>query len=92
MLTVTGTDQVLDDAPIMPVALECEYMVNFGISPLEAIGCATANGARVLGMSDRFGTIADGLAADLLLVDGDPSQDIKALTSVRAVFKDGKAV
>lgn len=87
---VTGTDQVMDDAPTSPVARECRYMVEYGISPLQAIECATANGAAVLGMGHELGQVREGYLADLLVVAGNPVQDIAALEQVRAVVSKGE--
>ena len=56
---VTGTDQVLGGAPVSPVARECQYMVDYGITPLEAIACATKNCAEVLGMGDELGQVRE---------------------------------
>ncbi len=50
-----------------------------GFSPLEAIGCATKNGAELMRMQDRIGTLAPGKLADLVVVDGDPLKDIAVL-------------
>ena len=87
---VTGTDQVLGGAPVSPVARECQYMVDYGITPLEAIACATKNCAEVLGMGDELGQVRENYLADLIAVDGDPSKDILALKNVRAVILKGE--
>ena len=59
---------------------EAEILVNeLGLSPLEAIVCATANGAIAMRMEDRVGTIAEGRLADVLVLDGDPLADIRLL-------------
>ena len=50
-----------------------------GFSPLEAISCATRNGAELMRMADRIGTLQPGKLADLVVVDGDPSRDISVL-------------
>jgi imidazolonepropionase-like amidohydrolase len=50
-----------------------------GFSPLEAIGCATRNGAELMRMADRIGTLQQGKLADLVVVDGDPLRDISVL-------------
>lgn len=87
---ITGTDQVMDDAPTSPVARECQYMVDFGITPLEAIACATKNCAEVLEMGHELGQVKENYLADLIVVDGDASQDILALRSIRAVVARGE--
>jgi imidazolonepropionase-like amidohydrolase len=68
---------------------EVELLVEAGFSPLEAIQIATENGAKFLGESDRFGTIAAGKAADLVVIRGDPSKTIADVEKVELVFKDG---
>ena len=50
-----------------------------GFSPLEAITCATRNGAELMRMADRIGTLQPGKLADLVVVDGDPLRDITLL-------------
>ena len=50
-----------------------------GFSPLEAISCATRNGAELMRMADRIGTLQPGKLADLVVVDGDPLRDISVL-------------
>ena len=61
-------------------ARELSFFVNFvGFSPLEVLTCATKNGAKILGRLDEIGTVEAGKLADLLIVDGDPLQDIRVL-------------
>jgi imidazolonepropionase-like amidohydrolase len=48
--------------------------------------------AQAIGFDDQLGTLEPGKIADLIVVDGDPSEDISALSRVRAVFKDGVRV
>lgn len=87
---VTGTDQVMGGAPVSPVARECQYMVDFGISPLEAIACATKNGAEVLGLGGELGQIRENYLADVIVVNGDASKDILALKKICAVVTKGR--
>ncbi len=68
---------------------EVELLVEAGFTPLEAIRIATQNGARYLGRDKQVGTVAPGKQADLIVVRGDPSHDIKDIENVEVVFKDG---
>src|SRR5262245_50308369 len=68
---------------------EVELLVEAGFSPLDAIRIATLNGARYLGRDKQVGSLAPGKQADLIVVRGDPSQNIKAIENVETVFKDG---
>jgi len=61
-----------------------------GQPPLEAITSATSVGARALGMGNEIGSIAPGLQADIIAVDGDPSKDITALRRIVFVMKGGR--
>lgn len=68
---------------------EVELLVEGGFTPLEAIHIATSNGAEFLGESDKIGTLAVGKAADIVVLQGDPSAVIKDIEKVELVFKDG---
>ena len=61
-----------------------------GQRPMDAIISATAVAAESLGMSDTIGRIAKGYQADIIAVNGDPSVDIRALTRVTFVMRDGR--
>ncbi|MET8847940.1 amidohydrolase family protein [Amycolatopsis sp. NPDC004625] len=67
---------------------ELQYLVAAGLTPAQALRAATATTARRFGLSDR-GRIAEGLRADLLLVDGDPTTDIADTLNTRAVWRRG---
>ncbi len=71
---------------------EFELMVEFGMSPAEAIKAATRNAADLLGLADRIGSLEVGKQADLIAVEGDPLADVRLLKSVRFVMKEGRVV
>jgi imidazolonepropionase-like amidohydrolase len=73
-------------------AREIELMVAYGMPAADALKSATAIAARVLHMETRVGQVKSGLLADLLVVDGNPGQDISALRRVRLVMKGGSIV
>jgi len=68
---------------------EVELLVEAGFAPVEAIHIATSNGAEFLGELDKIGTLAAGKAADIAVIHGDPSANIKDIEKVEMVFKDG---
>lgn len=93
VLVATGTDTDACSHPqASPVARECGYMVQYGISPMEAIACATSNGAKALGMEDSLGLLCGGYLADMIAVKGNPGEDIRALEEVQAVWQEGTCV
>jgi imidazolonepropionase-like amidohydrolase len=63
-----------------------------GYTPLESITAATLNGARVIGIDHRTGTVRVGMEADLVVVDGDPLTDTRVFFEPRLVVSDGKLV
>jgi imidazolonepropionase-like amidohydrolase len=85
---VFGTDAVAGLAG--HTAPEFERRVALGMSTKQAIVHATSTPARVLGMADKIGDLNPGMAADIIAVDGNPLDDIKALGRVTFVMKDGK--
>ena len=97
VLVLLGTDA--NQAPGVPANVpygesahrELELLVEAGLAPVEALFAATAGVADLFGMADR-GRIAQGLRADLVLVDGDPTRNIAATRSVRAVRSAGRDI
>ena len=73
-----------------PMAQEFPYMIQFGMTPMQAIQAATSRAAEMLGMKGQLGVIAPGAYADVVAVSGDPVKDVKALEKVVFVMKDGK--
>jgi imidazolonepropionase-like amidohydrolase len=70
-------------------ARELGFMVEAGMTPMNAIRAATSSAAELLGVQDRLGTIEPGKLADLIAVPGDPLADIDLLRDVRFVMKEG---
>ena len=69
-----------------------EAYAEAGMTPMEIIRAATRNGAELLGMADRIGTLEGGKLADIIAVPGDPLKDMKALEHARFVMKGGVVV
>ena len=81
--------------PMMPhgdYVSEMEVYVGHGISPADIVVWGTRNGAEAMGMGDDLGTIQAGKLADLIVVDGDPSENISVLRNIEMVVKDGVVV
>ena len=87
-----GTDQL----PFEPndgttaTALEAQYYVEAGMTPLQALRSATIEPARLLEAEDEIGSLETGKYADVVAVDKDPTQDIRALRNIMLVMKGGK--
>jgi imidazolonepropionase-like amidohydrolase len=72
-----------------PIAQEFARMVEFGMTPMQAIQSATSRAADLLGERGELGVVAPGAYADLIAVAGDPLQDVNVLKNVKFVMKDG---
>ncbi len=74
-------------------ARDLEHFVNlFGYSPAEALACATKVGGEIMGLGEELGLVREGYLADLLLVDGDPTRDVRIMQDrarILMVMKDG---
>jgi imidazolonepropionase-like amidohydrolase len=73
-----------------PIAQEFPRMVEFGMTPMQAIQAATSRGAELLGKRGELGSVAPGAYADLIAVQGDPLADVGVLQHVSFVMKGGK--
>ena len=74
------------------IVRELEVMVDWGLSPMEALKAATSTAAELVGTSDDVGTIEVGKLADFALIDGDPLSDIGDMRKVWAVYQGGRQV
>jgi len=70
-------------------ARELELLVGYGMKPVDVLRSATSIDAKVFHMEDRIGSVKQGLLADLIAVDGDPTHDISAVRKVKFVMKGG---
>ena len=61
-----------------------------GFTPLEALRCATLNGAKSLGMDKDIGSLQAGKLADIVVIDGDPLQDIRQSEKVAWTMVNGR--
>jgi imidazolonepropionase-like amidohydrolase len=91
-----GTDTMGGIFPFGGSALELElYVEKVGLTPREAITIGTLNGAKVMGLDDKLGTLRQGKQADLIAVDGDPLEDVRVMqdrNKVRLVVAGGKTL
>ena len=72
--------------------LELELLVNAGMTPATVLRAATFGNAEMLGIGHICGTIAPGLAADLVVLGKNPLADIRNTRDIRLVLRDGKVV
>jgi imidazolonepropionase-like amidohydrolase len=83
------------DAAVYPHgqnAKEFKLMVDLGMTPIDALRSATANGAELLGIAQKVGTLEKGKLADIVAMPGDPTADITATERVAFVMKEGKII
>ena len=73
-------------------AREMELMVNYGMNPIDVLRSSTSVNADVFGYGHKFGRVKKGLLADLIAVEGDPSQNISQVRKLVLVMKGGKVV
>jgi imidazolonepropionase-like amidohydrolase len=90
MRIAAGTDAGTPFNPHGDLALELERMVEFGLPPMLALIAATANAAELLRMQESLGRVQAGKLADLILVAGDPLQDMSVMRRPALVMKDGR--
>ena len=76
-------------------ALELELMVNAGMQPIDALVAATSRGAELMGWGDKMGQVKPDFWADLILVSGNPVEDVRVLQNkqnIKVVLKGGEVV
>ena len=87
-----GTDQLPHEPNdgTTATAREAQYYVEAGMTPLQALRSATIEPAVLLEAEDEIGSLEEGKYADIVAVDKDPTQDIRALRNILLVMKGGK--
>ena len=93
MSIVAGSNKYLlpglTDMHVHYIHEELANFVGAGMTPYEALKCATSEAARSLGQSEVWGTVDEGKRADLILVQGNPLSAIESLRNLEAVFING---
>ena len=94
VVIAAGVDSLMTPGDPLPmIHKELEVLVTGArLTPLQAITSATRGAAHAIGVDDVRGTVAPGKIADLLIVDADPSADIRNTRRIRYVIKDGRIV
>jgi len=88
-----GTDAPLRNSPPgFGLHEEMLLMVRGGMTPYDVIRAATSESARFLGLSDSLGTVAAGKLADLVLLDADPTADIRNTRRIAMVIANGRVL
>ncbi len=94
ILVALGTDSGATPVRVQGFAehMELALMVQAGLTPLQAISVATKNAAQLLRIADNYGTLEPGKKANFIVLERDPSQDIRNTHTIRAVWKNGARV
>ncbi|HWZ42556.1 MAG TPA: amidohydrolase family protein [Candidatus Saccharimonadales bacterium] len=90
LLAGTDTAAGVDVLPGFSLHTEMEYMVEAGLSPMEALQTATLNPAKFLGLQKDLGSVTQGKLANLVLLDANPLQDIRNTRKISAVVLNGR--
>jgi imidazolonepropionase-like amidohydrolase len=86
----TGADTSYGPESMTRVSHEVANFVNLGMTPLEAIQSATIVAAELLQLSEKTGAVKVGLEADLIVVEGNPLEDIRSLQDVLVILSNGR--
>jgi hypothetical protein len=91
--TLAGTDSPNPyNPPGQAIHFELMHLVDAGFSNAQVLKIATLNAARYLGIEVDYGTIEEGKIADLILLNENPLENIRATQNIHEVFKNGKSV
>lgn len=87
---ITGVDTEYGPNSLSRVATEIMHLRDLGFTPIDAIRAATSVAAQCLGIDKRVGTLTVGMEADLVVVERNPLDDVRALQDVVIVIADGR--
>jgi imidazolonepropionase-like amidohydrolase len=87
---VAGVDTGYGPESVIRIGHELEQLVGAGLSPPEALRAATTTAAQMLRIEDRTGRVAEGLEADLIVVDRNPLEDVTNVQDVLVVVSNGR--
>lgn len=86
----TGADNYYEVESINRISMEIEAFARIGMSHFEALQAGTVNSAELLRIDDRTGHIAEGMEADMIVVPGNPLEDLQVLEDVLVVMSNGQ--
>jgi imidazolonepropionase-like amidohydrolase len=89
---VAGSDSGCGNLAFGHLEYDLQLMARGGMTAMQVLVSATRVTAEAIGFGDLIGTLEPGKLADLIVVEGDPSEDVTALSRVRAVFQEGVQV
>jgi imidazolonepropionase-like amidohydrolase len=89
---IAGTDAGCFDFSFGHIDYCLELMVAAGMTPMQALVAATSVAATACGVGEHVGTIQAGKRADIVILAASPLDDIRAVSGVLAVYKDGELV
>ena len=86
---ITGVDTEYGPSSVSRIPLEIMYFTQLGMTPMDAIRAATSVAAGCLNIGQRTGTLRAGMEADLVVIERNPLEDIRALQDAVIVITDG---
>lgn len=89
VIMATGTDMVRKGSPYVPIDKEAQYFSRYGMPNIEVVKALTYNGACALGLENEIGLLKEDMQADIIVLDGNPVEEIEAVSRVCATYLGG---